>query len=189
MNYIKSVKMTYNIKIYLLNGEEKDIKLELNSSLSLKNKIREELGYYNFTAVDLDTEKEYNFNGKLPKNLLLTLTSLDDVIKKTCCKNAGVYKYHQVFETCKITNGTYINIKFLTFGNGWKLYGINKDFRLIEKEVIGKSKCFVKIEGETKKKIRNDNIIGDYFKYENINGIFINKEIMKGHKYVVFRTD
>ena len=122
-------------------------------------------------------------------NKVLADLSLDDVIKKTCCKNAGVYKYHQVFEGCKITNGTYINIKLLICGNGWKLYGINQDFSLDEKEVIGKSKCFVKIEGERKKKIKNDNILGDYFKYENIRGFFINKEIMKGNKYIVFRTN
>jgi hypothetical protein len=184
--------MTYNIKIYLLNGEEYNIELENNSSISLKNKIKKDLGYYDFTAIDLDTEKEYDFykyKNELPKKLLLTLKSIDDVIKKTCCENAGVYKYHQVFEGCKITNGTYINIKCLTSGNGWKLYGINQDFRLIEKEVIGKTKSFVKIEGEPKKKIRNDNILGDYFKYENIRGFFINKEIMKGNKYIVFQTN
>ena len=181
--------MTFTIKIYLLSGEENDIEMEVNCGLLLKSEIKKKCGYYDFTAIDMDTEKPYKFNGELPKNLLLTLISIDDYIKKSCCKNAGVYAYHTTTEKSKLTDGECVSIEYLYGDNGWELYGLNKTFRNITKTITGKTNKFVKIADEPKRKIRQLREVGDCFHHPNITGVFINKSIMNGKKYIVFKND
>jgi hypothetical protein len=183
--------MTFKIKIYFINGDENDINMEINCGLLLKTEIKKQLGIEYFTAVDMDTEKPYTFNGKLPKQLLITILTEDDIIKQICNKQQ-IYNY-QVIDKTDITIGTYICVccKYSDEKISiWSKHDLFKDVDDNEFEVIGKTKCFVKLADGNKRKIREYPFLGKYVGGERNfkNHTFISKSYFTNNKYIVIKN-
>ena len=142
--------MNKKVNISLLNGDTNIIIMKENSGLLLKREITKQMGIEYFTGYDMDTETEYVFNGKLCKNLLLTILEENPMIKTECVKH-GIYKYKINQTKTEITNGKYIAVLCMFYNNNFSVYKPSDTNKSVI--VNGKTKCFVKTEVGRKKLI------------------------------------